>query len=117
MMKATRFKPSKSINEMWNLIAQPGILETFLALNFRPSDSHCVHIDAGASEKTRAAMEGVFKCYQEKYPVSNIFSIRFPMKVFWGHPTVLEVCMLVILNYTRQHLPICTFPFRLTLCA
>ena len=80
-----------SINEMWHLAAQPGILETFLALHFRPSDSHCVHIDAGASDKTRAAMEGVFKCYAEKYPESNLFSIRFPLKVFWGHPTVLEV--------------------------
>ena len=76
---------------MRHLGAQPGILETFLALNFRPSDSHCVHIDAGASGKTRAAMEGVFKCYKEKYPESNMFSIRFPLKVLWGHPTVLEV--------------------------
>ena len=75
---------------------QPGTLETFLALNFRPSDSHCVHIDASASEKTREAMEGILRCYKEKYPEANIFSIRFPMNVFWGSVSILEASDITI---------------------
>jgi hypothetical protein len=36
-------------------------------------------------------MEGVIKCYKEKFPEANIFTIRFPIQVFWGSITVLEV--------------------------
>ena len=76
--------------------SQPGTLETFLALNFRPGDSHCVHIDASASRRTRDAMEGVLRCYRETFPGANVFSIRFPIKVFWGSVSILEVIWGVI---------------------
>ena len=74
-------------------LSQPGTLETFLALNFRPGDSHCVHIDASASRRTRDAMEGILRCYREKFPGANVFSIRFPIKVFWGSVSILEASL------------------------
>jgi hypothetical protein len=36
-------------------------------------------------------MEGVIKCYKDKFPKANIFTIRFPIQVFWGSISILEV--------------------------
>ena len=90
--------PSKSLHSP----PKPGTLETFLALNFRPSDSHCVHIDASASDETRDAMEGILRCYRERYPEANIFSIRFPIKVFWGSVSILEVTIVGFSDTTQS---------------
>ncbi len=62
----------------------------FLALTFRPMDSHCVHIDASSPPKVRQAMENVIKCYKHKFPEANIFSVKFPIHVYWGK-FILEV--------------------------
>jgi hypothetical protein len=37
----------------------PAILEMTLALTFRPTDSHCIHIDASTSDQTRDGDDGV----------------------------------------------------------
>jgi hypothetical protein len=41
---------------------QPGILEMFLAMTFRPTDSHCIHIDVSTNEKTRDVIEQLYFC-------------------------------------------------------
>ena len=52
------------------------MLEVFLALTFRPWDSHCIHVDVAAPEETRAAVERVVGCYKEFFPHGNIFTVR-----------------------------------------
>ena len=58
-----------------------------------------MHIDASASQRTRDAMEGILRCYREKYPGANVFSIRFPIKVFWGSVSILEASWRGYLRY------------------
>ena len=69
---------------------QAGILETFLALTFRPRDSHCFHIDPKASDATTKAMEAIIGCYNQKYPNTTMFAVPHPVPVYWGHFSVLE---------------------------
>ena len=52
------------------------MLEVFLALTFRPWDSHCIHVDVAAPEETRAAVERIVGCYKELFPHGNIFTVR-----------------------------------------
>ena len=61
-----------------------GILEAFLAVMFKPTNSHCIHVDASTPEKERLAIEGVVKCYKERFPEANIFTIKYPIQVYWG---------------------------------
>ena len=67
-----------------------GILEVFLSLTFRPGDSHCIHIDAKASDLTTNAVEAIISCYNQKYPGTTIFAIPHPVPVYWGHFSVLK---------------------------
>ena len=67
-------------------------------------DSHCVHIDPSAPLKTRRALEGIIRCYQEKFPQANIFPAEFPIKVYWGM-NILEadlICMRQLLKLDRE---------------
>ena len=73
---------------------QAGILEVFLALTFRPGDSHCFHIDPKASDATTKAMESIISCYNQKYPNTTMFVIPHPVPVYWGHFSVLEASYL-----------------------
>ena len=70
---------------------QAGILEVFLALTFRPRDSHCFHIDPKASDATTKAMEAIITCYNQKFPNTTMFAVPHPVPVYWGHFSVLEV--------------------------
>jgi hypothetical protein len=36
-------------------------------------------------------MEGVIKCYKEKFPEANIFTVKIPIDVMWGSASILEV--------------------------
>ncbi len=63
----------------------------FLALAFRPGDSHCIHVDIKASEGVKEAIKNIVKCYKEAYPESNIFVATNPVSVYWGHISTLEV--------------------------
>ena len=69
---------------------QVGILEVFLALTFRPRDSHCFHIDPKASDATTKAMESIIGCYNQRYPNTTMFAVPHPVPVYWGHFSVLE---------------------------
>lgn len=73
---------------------QVGILEVFLALTFRPRDSHCFHIDPKASDATTKAMESIIGCYNQRYPNTTMFAVPHPIPVYWGHFSVLEVSCL-----------------------
>ena len=82
---------------------QAGILEVFLALTFRPGDSHCFHIDAKASDLTAKAVEAIISCYNQKYPSTTMFAIQHPLPVYWGHFSVLEVsCYMISQDSTRK---------------
>ena len=70
-----------------------GILEMFLALTFRPGDSHCIHVDPKADETTTKAIKAVIKCYNHKFPNATVFQVPHPVSVFWGHISVLEVSL------------------------
>ena len=65
--------------------------EMFLALTFRPEDSHCIHVDAKADTKISEAAHEVVKCYNQVYPDSNVFLVDKPIPVYWGHISTLEV--------------------------
>ena len=82
---------------------QAGILEVFLALTFRPGDSHCFHIDAKASDLTTNAVEAIISCYNQKYPSTTMFAIPHPLPVYWGHFSVLEAsCYMISQDSTRK---------------
>ena len=51
-------------------------METFLALTFRPWDSHCIHVDVAAPQETKEAVDRIVGCYRYLFPQSNIFTIR-----------------------------------------
>ena len=63
----------------------------FLALTFRPGDSHCIHVDPKANEATTRAIKAVIGCYNYKFPNATLFAVPHPVSVFWGHISVLEV--------------------------
>ena len=70
---------------------QPGILEVYLALTFRPGDSHCFHIDPKAGFRTTKAMVSIISCYNQKFPNTTMFAVPHPVPVYWGHYSILEV--------------------------
>ena len=72
-----------------------GILEMFLALTFRPGDSHCIHIDPKADKATTRAIKAVISCYNYKFPNTTVFEVPHPVSVYWGHISVLEVSFSV----------------------
>ena len=63
---------------------QIGILEMFLSVMFHPGDSFCIHVDAKASNEVKAAVEGLARCYRQRFPGSNVFTASFPIPVIWG---------------------------------
>ena len=75
---------------------QPGILEVFLALTFRPGDSHCFHIDPKSSDTTTKAMESIISCYNQRYPNTTMFAVPHPVPVYWGHFSILEVYIILL---------------------
>ena len=72
------------------------ILEMFLALTFRPGDSHCIHVDPKADEATTKAIQAVIGCYNYKFPNATVFEVPHPVSVYWGHISVLEVSFPVM---------------------
>ena len=71
------------------------IVEMFLALFFRPTDYHCIHVDIKASDETLANIKSIVTCYQEMFPHSKIFLARNPVPVFWAQGgTMMEADML-----------------------
>ena len=78
-----------------------GVFEAFLAVNFRPSDRHCIYIDKKAESKVTDAVHGLVKCYHEKFfsdlPVEErngkLFVYDWTNPVIWGHISVLEADM------------------------
>ena len=75
-----------------------GILEAFLAINFRPADRHCIYVDRKADPRVVAAVHGLVKCYRERFygdASSNqgLFVYDWTNPVTWGHISVLEADM------------------------
>ena len=76
----------------WSFLPpKASILEMFLALTFRPGDSHCIHIDPKADVATTRAIKAVIGCYNYKFPNTTVFEVPHPVSVYWGHISVLEV--------------------------
>ena len=63
---------------------QIGILEMFLALYFRPTDAHCIHVDAKAKPEIFKTVLGIVQCYNKVFPQSLVFMPRQSIPVFWG---------------------------------
>ena len=82
---------------------QAGILEVFLALTFRPGDSHCFHIDAKASDVTAKAIKAVISCYNQRYPNTTVLAVQHPTPVYWGHFSVLEASFKLHFENAFQH--------------
>ena len=82
-----------------SLPPKAGILEIFLALTFRPGDSHCIHVDPKADEATTRAIKAVVSCYNHKFPNATVFEVPHPISVFWGHISVLEVSFSLRCKY------------------
>jgi hypothetical protein len=49
------------------------------------------NIETQLSMASRSAMEGVVKCYKEKFPEANIFTAKIPIDIMWGSANILEV--------------------------
>jgi hypothetical protein len=49
-----------------------GIFEVFMATTYHPQNSHCIFVDAKASEKVKRAVDGIVNCYEEKYLKASI---------------------------------------------
>ena len=56
----------------------------FLSLYFRPTDAHCIHIDAKADPKVFKTVLGLVHCYNEVFPNALVFIPRQVIPVFWG---------------------------------
>lgn len=61
-----------------------GVLEMFLSLYFRPTDAHCIHVDAKADPKIFKTVLSIVNCYNEVFPESLVFMPRQVVPVFWG---------------------------------
>ena len=78
-----------------------GTLELFLALYFRPGDSHCIHVAAGVRDAVWEAVFRIAHCYHAKFPRSRIFLTRVRLPVLWRDRSVLEAdftCMRQLKN-------------------
>ena len=73
-----------------------GILEAFLAVFFRPTDLHCIYLDKKAGEKTKAALNGLLRCYQKKFfqseneGLDRLFIHKGTEAIHWGHSSILK---------------------------
>ena len=73
-----------------------GILEMFLASQFRPVDSHCIHVDPKASQEIKNTVNSLVQCYNQKFPETTMFVARYPVPVFWCHGSVLEADLVCL---------------------
>ena len=60
-----------------------GIFELLLSLLFRPSDAHCIHIDAKADKIVQASVRGLVQCYNQIFPASKVFVASQSASVVW----------------------------------
>lgn len=68
----------------------------FLAAQFRPVDSHCIHVDPKASPQIKNTVNSIVKCYNEKFPETNLFVAKYPVPVYWCHGSVLEADLICL---------------------
>ena len=68
----------------------------FLAVMFHPMDSHCIHVDSKAPKLIKTAVGNIIKCYQHRFPSSNIFVPLQTIPIFWGHSSVLEADLICL---------------------
>ena len=91
-----------------------GVFEAFLAVNFRPSDRHCIYIDKKAESKVTDAVQGLVKCYHEKFFSDlsveernrKLFVYDWTNPVIWGHISVLEgdlACLRQLLSEDQNN--------------
>ena len=80
-------------------------LEAFLALYFRPTDAHCIHIDRKANQKTVEAITNLLECYRQKFfpndldrAKNQLFIHDYPEFVIWGDSSVLKA------SFTQNHI-------------
>lgn len=67
-----------------------GTLELFLALYFRPGDSHCIHVAAGVRDAVWEAVFRIAHCYHARFPRSRVFLTRVRLPVVWRDRSMLE---------------------------
>ena len=71
------------------------IFELFLALYYRPSDAHCIHVDHKSSVETLSAVQHLVGCYKKKFPQATIFIAAKSIPVFWGYGgSIMEADMI-----------------------
>ena len=75
---------------------QVGILEMFFSTHFRPVDAHCIHVDPKSTAEVRSAVDGIVRCYKERFPETNIFVAKAPVPVFWCHGSLLEADLICL---------------------
>ena len=75
---------------------QVGTFEMYLALHFRPSDAHCIHLDPKASETVHRAVEQLVGCYNRKFPHSTFFIAKHPVPVLWQDESVLRADLICL---------------------
>ncbi|TRY73679.1 hypothetical protein TCAL_10160 [Tigriopus californicus] len=88
-----------------SLHTQIGIFEMYLALHYRPVDSHCIHLDLKASDKVKSAVRSLVRCYKLKFPGSMFMIAKLEIPVYWGWDSVLEadlVCLRLLLEHDTR---------------
>ncbi|XP_059079306.1 beta-1,3-galactosyl-O-glycosyl-glycoprotein beta-1,6-N-acetylglucosaminyltransferase-like [Tigriopus californicus] len=75
---------------------QVGTFELYLAVHFRPWDTHCIHVDPKANEATHQAIEGLVRCYREKFKGTSFFIAKHPVPVIWQDESVLRADLICL---------------------
>jgi hypothetical protein len=64
---------------------QIGIFELQMSLMYNARDSHCFFIDQKANTKVAQAVNGIIKCYKEKFhEVQNIVTLIASNLIRWN---------------------------------
>lgn len=69
---------------------------------FRPYNLHCIHVDQKASKKFRRIIEDLAYCYNWRFQRNNIFIIKRPFAIEWGHISVLQADLACLEELIRQ---------------
>lgn len=88
-----------------SLHTQIGIFEMYLALHYRPVDSHCIHLDLKATDKVKLAVRSLVRCYKHKFPGSMFMISKLEIPVYWGWDSVLEAdlaCLRLLLEHDTR---------------
>ena len=67
-----------------------------VSLHFRPGNLHCIHVDYKAPPSVHSAVRSLVDCYNARFANSDLFIVKRPLSVYWGHITVLDADLMCL---------------------